>query len=76
MVFIGIELDREGLCARLDRCLLTDSEMELGPRGWQEFADPLPGVEDSCELNDAQGEDSGSANPSQIEAGERSAISK
>jgi hypothetical protein len=32
---------------RLDRCLLTEEEMAVGPSGWAEYDDPLPvwGVE-------------------------------
>lgn len=46
-VLIGIGLDRAELTASLDRCVLTDEEMELD---WSSFQDPLPnwsGMEDS-----------------------------
>jgi hypothetical protein len=35
-----METDR--LHSQLSRCLLTDTEMELGPIGWKEFEDPMP----------------------------------
>jgi G3E family GTPase len=42
IVFIGIEMDRDWLEAELDRCLLTDAEMALGPGGWESLEDPFP----------------------------------
>jgi hypothetical protein len=42
LVWIGIHMDEAGLRAMLDRCLLTDEEMALGPDGWAELEDPLP----------------------------------
>lgn len=42
LVFIGIDLDREALERRLDRCLLTDEEMAQGPQGWRRLPDPFP----------------------------------
>jgi len=43
LVFIGIGLDEAGLRGRLDRCLLDDGEMAMGPESWLEnFEDPLP----------------------------------
>lgn len=41
LVFIGIEMDREGLTAGMDACLLTDAEVALGPDAWAEFPDPF-----------------------------------
>ncbi|WP_058301571.1 GTP-binding protein [Gorillibacterium timonense] len=38
-VLIGIQLDREGITAELDKCLLTNAEMM---EDWSSFADPLP----------------------------------
>lgn len=42
LAFIGSEMDREAIAAELDACLLTDTEMEMGVRGWASLADPLP----------------------------------
>jgi hypothetical protein len=44
----------------LDKCLLTDEEMALGPEGWaQQFEDPLPpwDVEVHEEEDDIEGEE-------------------
>lgn len=41
LVFIGIELEREEIEARLNGCLLTDEEMALGPEGWSQWEDPF-----------------------------------
>ena len=32
----------ESLPAALEACCLTDEEMEAGPEGWRDFADPFP----------------------------------
>lgn len=42
VVFIGQDLDPLDIDVRLDRCLLTGSEMEGGPTRWQRYPDPLP----------------------------------
>ena len=42
LVFIGVELDVEGLQAALHAALLTDVEMDAGPVGWRRLADPFP----------------------------------
>lgn len=39
LVFIGISMDRAGITAGLDTCLLTEGEMAMD---WQSFADPMP----------------------------------
>ena len=42
IVFIGVGVDRAAMTAALDACLLTDSEMALGPDRWAaEFDDPF-----------------------------------
>ncbi|MBU4611794.1 GTP-binding protein [Achromobacter sp. GG226] len=43
IVLIGIGMDEEALCRRLDACLLDDAEMALGPRGWTTFPNPFSG---------------------------------
>lgn len=35
LAFTSPGLDREGLTATLDRCLLTDAEYAIGPAGWR-----------------------------------------
>jgi len=42
LVFIGIDMDEAALRHRLDACLLTDTEMTLGVRGWRFLPDPFP----------------------------------
>lgn len=42
LVFIGIDMDEAAIRARLDRCLLDDHEMALGPFAWATLADPFP----------------------------------
>ncbi|MCP3029798.1 GTP-binding protein [Halobacillus sp. A1] len=39
LVFIGIDVDEEGIIKGLDQCLLTDEEMGVD---WNKFRDPLP----------------------------------
>jgi len=36
LVFIGLALKHEFIQTELDKCLLTDEEMELGPEGWEQ----------------------------------------
>lgn len=43
LVFIGADMDRAALTAGLDRALLTEEEMALGPAGWTKLDDPFPG---------------------------------
>ncbi|MBK1643768.1 hypothetical protein CKO25_03660 [Thiocapsa imhoffii] len=42
IVFIGQHLDPLEMHARLDACLLDDTEMALGPDGWRRLPDPFP----------------------------------
>jgi G3E family GTPase len=41
LVFIGVEMDRAGLAARLDAALLTDDEMAGGAEAWRLFDNPF-----------------------------------
>lgn len=41
LVFIGIDMGREEIEGVLNRCLLTDEEMALGPEGWRQWEDPF-----------------------------------
>lgn len=49
-------MDQEGIIKELNKCLLTDKEMELGPDGWEEFPDPF----DDWEIMFESGSDSDS----------------
>ena len=42
IVFIGLGIDQEKITAELDKCLLTEDEMALGPKKWKEFLDEFP----------------------------------
>ena len=53
LVFIGQGMDRAGIEAALEACLLTDEKMALGPNGWAGMPDPFGDwevVEDEEEL--------------------------
>lgn len=41
LVVIGVEMDRAGLLAALDSCLLTDQELAAGPEAWRAYPDPF-----------------------------------
>lgn len=42
LAIIGQRLDRPGLTALLDSCLVTPDELRAGPRLWATFDDPFP----------------------------------
>jgi G3E family GTPase len=42
LVLIGIGMDEADLRARLDACLLTESEMRYGASWWANLPDPFP----------------------------------
>ncbi len=42
IVLIGAGMEREALTAKLDGCLVTEEEMEIGPEGWKGLEDPFP----------------------------------
>lgn len=42
LVLIGVDLNEAALRERLDRALLTQMELELGPKGWARLQDPFP----------------------------------
>jgi len=45
LVFIGQNLDKEGLTEALDDCLLTDEDILKGKAHWATFTDPFPAWE-------------------------------
>ena len=47
LVFIGIDMDHDSIIAKLDSCVLTGEEIELGLSGWTDLDDPLPVWEDA-----------------------------
>jgi G3E family GTPase len=42
IVFIGIDMDEASLRRGLDACLLTQAEMQGGPKAWSRLPDPFP----------------------------------
>ena len=42
IVIIGIEMNQDKITAMLDKCLLTDAEMQAGLTEWKKFSDPFP----------------------------------
>lgn len=42
IAFMGLDFDPDAFKARLDACLLSDSEMAAGPESWPALADPFP----------------------------------
>ena len=42
LVFIGQNLDKEGMTEALDDCLLTDEDILKGKAHWATFNDPFP----------------------------------
>jgi G3E family GTPase len=55
IAFMGIDVDSADLSARLDACLLNESEMTSGERGWSKLPDPFPAW--SAEAHDHACED-------------------
>lgn len=43
LVIIGIGMDQLALRGMLDECLITDSEMALGPEAWEHWESPFAG---------------------------------
>jgi len=41
IVLIGCDMDREKLTQLFNKCLLTETEMQLGQKGWNRFSDPF-----------------------------------
>ncbi|MEM6750841.1 MAG: zinc metallochaperone GTPase ZigA [Planctomycetota bacterium] len=45
IVFIGVEMDRADIEAKLDAALLTSAEIAEGPNAWSRYEDPIPSWE-------------------------------
>ncbi|QHI19502.1 zinc metallochaperone GTPase ZigA [Acinetobacter haemolyticus] len=41
IVLIGMDMDQDALTAQFDACLLTDDEMALGAKEWEQFDNPF-----------------------------------
>ncbi|KXJ53377.1 MAG: hypothetical protein AXW15_09595 [Neptuniibacter sp. Phe_28] len=41
IVLIGMDMDKDALCAGFDECLLTDEEMACGPDAWSSWKNPF-----------------------------------
>ena len=41
LVFIGTDIDKEDIKARIEACLLTEEEYDRGQDGWEKFHDPI-----------------------------------
>ncbi|MGG2098904.1 zinc metallochaperone GTPase ZigA [Acinetobacter haemolyticus] len=46
IVLIGMDMDQDALTAQFDACLLTDDEMALGAKEWEQFDNPFAGWTD------------------------------
>jgi hypothetical protein len=42
LVYIGQNLPKEAMLEALNKCLLNDRELALGPEEWAKFPDPFP----------------------------------
>ncbi len=63
LAIIGRALDRHGLEALLDACLVTEEELRAGPALWSTFPDPFPEWTVEYEDEEAQDEAHGEAGP-------------
>ncbi len=46
LVFIGQNIDQQGICQWLDECLVTDEESQAGEKYWLTLEDPFPAWDD------------------------------
>ncbi len=53
IALIGRNMDKEGLIAMLDHCLLTEAELSTNEKSWHQiFSDPFPEWEAECQLTE------------------------
>ena len=57
LVFIGQELKHEFIQAELDKCLLTEEEMKLGPEGWKETMEEVDRIKLGFDEEEEDGEE-------------------
>merc|ERR1711872_210080 len=57
IVFIGHKMKKDTIQNILDKCLLTDEEMSLGPEGWKETMEDLDNIQFFLEDGDLDDED-------------------
>jgi G3E family GTPase len=50
IVFIGADMDEASIRERLDRCVLTGAEFEVGADVWATYDDPLPPWDLACDI--------------------------
>lgn len=53
IVIIGQEMDQQSIVTKLDDCLLTEEELQLGSEYWADFEDPFPAEEEPEPVLDA-----------------------
>jgi len=59
IVLIGVNMNQDHIIQRLNACLLTDAEFQLGPDEWVELEDPLSSWEIE---SDEEGDDASDHN--------------
>ena len=57
LVVIGIKMEKQGVRAALEECLVTDEEFAMGPEAWAQFPDPFMKWEDDDEEDDDEEDD-------------------
>ena len=57
LVFIGKNLKHDAIQSVLDKCLLNDEEMEMGPKKWEETMTEVDKIKLSLEPEEEEGEE-------------------